>query len=72
MDSVFIVWHVHRIVDDQEDEKLLGVYRTEQDATAAIARAREKPGFRDCPDGFAIDAYELNKDHWAEGFVTLP
>ena len=37
VDDVFLLWHVHETGDGQEDEKLIGVYRTRDDA-AAIQR----------------------------------
>jgi hypothetical protein len=49
VDSVVLLWHVHR-----DDDKLIGVYRSEDDARAAIERLRDKPGFKDAPDGFAV------------------
>ena len=51
--------------------KLIGIYRTEDDARAAIARLVVQPGFRDMPDGFHMDRYAVGKDHWTEGFVTV-
>jgi homoserine kinase type II len=69
-DSVFLVWHVHQ-TDGGDDEKLIGVYSTMEDAEAAVRRSRVQPGFRDFPDGFELDEYELNRDHWTEGFVTV-
>jgi hypothetical protein len=45
------------------------VYRTDQDARAAIERLRNQPGFRSFPKGFKIEKYELIKDHWTEGFL---
>jgi hypothetical protein len=68
MDSVFVLWYVHEI-EGSDDEKLIGVYRTEEDARAAMERLRGKPGFMEKPDGFTCDRYELNRDHWTEGFV---
>jgi hypothetical protein len=44
---VWILWHVHRISADVEDEKLIGVYRTHEDAEAARLRLKDKPGFRE-------------------------
>lgn len=67
-ESVFILWHVHK-VDDADDEKLVGVYRTEEDASSAIQRLAKKPGFIATPEGFRYDRYELNRDYWSEGFV---
>jgi hypothetical protein len=46
-----------------------GVYATEEQAKLAIQRLLTRPGFRDHPGGFSIDCYELNKDHWPEGFI---
>lgn len=77
MNSVFLLWFVHAKDTDDEDELLIGVYRTEADAKATIERLAAKPGFVDEPAGFEICEYELNKDHWTEGFIadgecTLP
>jgi hypothetical protein len=70
VDSVFLLWHVHHIADGNDDEKLIGVYRTEDEAGAAISRLRDKPGFSQTPDGFQIVSYTLNEDHWTEGYVS--
>jgi hypothetical protein len=29
------------------------------------------PGFAENQDGFEIDRYEIDKDHWKEGFITV-
>jgi len=68
MEQVFLLWHVVERVG-ADDEKLIGVYRAEAGAKAAIERLRDKPGFTDFRDGFLIDPYELDGDHWTEGFV---
>jgi hypothetical protein len=39
-------------------------------AEAAVSRLRMLPGFRDVPEGFSIGSYELDEEHWIEGFVT--
>lgn len=52
-----------------DDAKLIGAYRSRPDCEAAIARLKDKPGFRDYVAGFHISAYLLNKDHWTEGFI---
>jgi hypothetical protein len=70
MEAVFLLWHVHEAEEGSEDSKLIGVYRTDKDARAAIERLRNQPGFRSFPEGFNIEKYELNKDHWTEGFLT--
>ena len=66
MTSVHLLWHVRN-----EDEKLIGVYATNADAVAAKERLRQQPGFVDTPEGFEIHEYELNQDHWTEGYVSV-
>jgi hypothetical protein len=68
--SVFLLWHVHQR-DGNDEESLIGVYCTEADANAAIERLRSKSGFVDAPEGFQINRYELNRDHWGEGSDTV-
>ena len=70
MEAVYLLWHIHRMANGDDEEKLIGAYRTEADARTAIARLRHKPGFSETPEGFQIEPYELNKDHWVEGYVS--
>jgi hypothetical protein len=72
MNEVFLVWHVHDFGDGNEDDKLIGVYRTRENAEAAIKRIAGQPGFVDQPNGFQICPYVLDMDHWTEGYITLP
>jgi homoserine kinase type II len=67
MDSVFILWYVHAPDTDYEEAFLIGVYRTEEDAEAAIERLRDRKGFKDAPQGFQISPCKLNEDQWTEG-----
>jgi hypothetical protein len=71
MDSVFLLWHVHE-VESVEDSKLIGVYRSEEDAKSAIERLKDKPGFERTQEGFTYEKYLMNLDHWTEGFVQTP
>ena len=70
-DRVFLLWHTHTFDDGSEDSKLLGVYRSKDNAKAAIDRVAKKPGFVDAPEGFLIDMYALDQDCWTDGYVTL-
>jgi hypothetical protein len=67
-ESVVLLWHVQPLADGDEDEKLIGVYRSELDARAAIERLKLKPGFAEHQEGFLCETYPLNVDHWTEGF----
>lgn len=82
MNTVFVVQHLHLLPDGEECIKLIGVYRSRDAADAAVARLSIQPGFSIHPtiiapeltddvEGFYIEEYELDKDHWAEGFVTM-
>ena len=71
MTKVYLLWHVHTDDDDVDDEKLIGVYSTEEKAKDAIERLKEKPGFRDYPDGFEICDDVVDRDSWTEGFISV-
>jgi hypothetical protein len=72
MKHAFLVQHVHQLPrGDEEDVKIIGIYASEASARLAVRRAKRREGFRDSPEGFTIDRYELGKDEWREGFVTV-
>lgn len=67
--TVHLLWFVKEMPEGEEDiELLIGVYSSESEARAAIERVNDKPGFADLSEGFQICEYELNRDHWTEGF----
>jgi len=69
--DVFLVWHVHAIEEGNDDEKLIGVYSSEETARAAVARLSLQSGFRETTNGFHVSRYTVDEDHWTEGFVTV-
>ena len=80
--SVFVVQHLHVHENGEECVKLIGVYESRRAAEQAVERVALQPGFCDWPSiidplrdgeesGFYIDEYEVGKDHWTEGFVTV-
>ncbi len=69
MSSVFIVQHLRKSADGSEDVKLTGVYSSWHNAEAAVSRAKTLSGFKNYPDGFSIDEYQIDKHYWEEGFV---
>lgn len=68
MSIVFVLQHEYEWCD-RDEVKFIGVYANLNDAELTVERLRAQPGFRDWPDGFTIDTYEVGKDHWTEGFV---
>jgi hypothetical protein len=69
--TVYVLQHVHAADDGAEDVKFIGVYSSRETAHAAIARLGKAPGFSEAPDGFHIDEYRIDKDHWVDGYSTL-
>ena len=51
--------------------KVVGIYSSTSLAEEAKHRAEALPGFSEEPDGFTIDPYEVDRDHWSRGFVRL-
>jgi hypothetical protein len=70
MASVFVLQHVHSREDGDEDVKFIGVYSSRDNAMAAMTRLSRLPGFVNAADGFSIDEYHVDQDHWVEGYVA--
>ena len=68
-ETVWLLWFEEQKEKDNDTELLIGVYRTEQSAKAAIDRLKDQPGFRDYPQGFNAYPRILDQDSWTEGFV---
>jgi hypothetical protein len=68
MKSVFLLLHVRQDGPDDEDIKAIGIYTTKEKAEKTIEKFKKLPGFKDYPDSFYIPEFELDKDHWTEGF----
>ena len=67
--AVFVVHHEYQRYDDRDETKLIGIYSTEAKAKLAIERLRALPGFSEWPDGFSVDCYPVDVDHWIQGLV---
>ena len=70
--DVFLLHHVHEFEDGSEDVKLIGVYSSLERAEVARQRVVSLPGFREHPEGFHVDRYLVDVDHWTDGYVTVP
>lgn len=65
------LWHLRYDEEGQDHDKLLGIYSTRERAEQALAGLRDKPGFRDHPDGFEINDGPLDETYFTDGFVTV-
>ena len=69
-DMVHLLWFAKEMPDGKEDvELLIGVYSSEGEANTAIERVKNKSGFGDFHEGFLISPYQVDRDHWNEGFA---
>lgn len=69
--KVYLLQHEYEC-DGADEIKLVGVYASEREAEEARRRSGRLPGFKDHPDGFSISPYEVGRDLWTDGFLTLP
>jgi hypothetical protein len=67
--TVYVLQHSYEL-DGCEETKLIGIYTSAASAEGAQQRLLSQPGFRDHPNKFVVDAYELDVDNWKEGFIT--
>lgn len=75
INEIFLVQHSYEYNIDEtlvlEETKTIGTYSSLEKAKQAVDEHITKPGFNKHPkDCFCIDKYELNKNHWEEGFAT--
>ena len=73
--KVYVLWHVYEIVDDygeHDEEKLIGIYSTEEKAQEAIKSHKDLEGFKDLPlKCFEIHESELDRSNWNDGFTAV-
>lgn len=68
--TVYILIHIHKHPEIKaEDIKGLGIYYPYEKALKAIEHFKMQPGFRDHPDDFIIQSYELDHTYWPDKFV---
>ena len=68
MEPLFVLLHS---LPETGRVKVVGIYSSRALAEAAEEQSRLLPGFADEPDGFSIEQYEVDQDHWPRGFVRL-
>lgn len=70
MKSVHILQHTYEL-DGHDETKFIGAYSSKLEAEQAIKRLSQHNGFKYRVEGFVMDEYEINKDHWTAGFSTM-
>lgn len=67
MKSVFLVHHSYEL-DGCDETKLIGVYSSEEIAKQTVEKFKLYKGFKEKPDCFSVDEYELDADNWVGGY----
>ena len=73
--EVYALWHSYELMDDdgpRDEDKLIGIFSTREKAQDVMKSLKGKEGFRDHPVScFQIDAMQLDRVGWEEGFTTV-
>ena len=73
--EVFLLWHVYEREEAsglRDEEKLIGVFSTEERARETIDRLKGREGFRDFPVScFEIHKMQVDRAGWTDGFSTV-
>ena len=64
--KVYMLYHIN----ERKDEKLIGFLSSKEKAENIIKELVEKPGFKDCPNGFRIKTMIIGKDYYTKGFKS--
>lgn len=71
MKYVYLLVHVREKENYIEEEKIIGIYSSEEKAKEMIEKYKKSEEFSDCPEGFGYDKYPLDESYWEEGFTTV-
>ena len=69
---VYIVWHEYEYLLDGvqlDNESLIGIYSSPQKAEEVVQKCKGREPYKEYPDNFCIDKYEVDKCHWTDGFI---
>jgi len=70
MKNVYIVEHSYEL-ENCEEIKLIGAFSTEDEAKKIVNKYQKLLGFKDYPDNFFINKYQVDIAEWSEGFITV-
>ncbi len=82
MKSVILFQHLHLFSESNEDVKIIEIYDSRDQALKTIELLKKQAGFSNNSklidpikdneeEGFYIDEYVINKDHWIEGYNSI-
>ena len=65
--NFYILEHYYKD-NTHSSTKMIGIYSTEENAQKTIEELKKMPGFKKYPNGFIIQKYKLDEDHFINGF----
>lgn len=73
MTTVYILRHLHTydLLPGGSDIKFIGVYSSQENAEKILKELIKQPGFCDYPEGFYIETYKIDDDHYMKKKPTL-
>jgi hypothetical protein len=69
MTTVYVLWHRCTDPDGRDHELMLEIYSTQKKAAQGLSLLRNKPGFRDYPNGFEIQDVTVDRTYMTKGFL---
>lgn len=67
-EKLFLLQHSYECNDGSVETKVLGIFSNKLWAEDAISEYRNLHGFKEKPNDFYIDEYEIDRKYWEEGF----
>ena len=56
----YVIYHIHIFEDGNEDYKIIGIFSSYDEALEVKEKySSELPGFKDFPEGFCIEEFEV-------------
>lgn len=69
MRKVYQGYHSYDDSNDCQHSRLVGHFSSKALAEEAVIRLKDRPGFRDHPEGFYVGEAMIDVIMWQEGFV---
>lgn len=70
LEVVYGLFHTRSLPDGGEEDRLIGVYGSEERASARQTSLQRQLIFKDAPDGFITGLSLIGEDDWTSGYVT--
>ena len=68
MKHVYLLQHSYSI-GEFDEVKTIGIYSSRQAAKLVVEKLKHLNGFKDHPEGFHINKFEIDSSNWVDGFI---